>query len=1497
MRIFTFNTNRYRLGFCKAWLNFLVLFVFLASAQGAFAQYCAVSATYTSDYTSAFSTSGAASNVSYSASSLPAGSYADQTGDVIEQAQGLAFSFSTSYVGGGQAVKIWVDWNDDGVFNNTTGDAEIVYSAYTPNLTQTGTISIPASAELGSYRVRVRSQYGSGDITPCGAVTWGSTIDFTLQVLDAPSCLPPTALTAGNITLTSADLSWSSDGSLFDIQWGEAPFALGEGTEIVGVTNNYTLNDLSSDVKYQYYVRRDCGAGDTSYWSGPYTFLTGYCEVSIQYTGDYLSSFSTSGAVSNVQYTATSNPTGTSYVNLTEEVIEQAQGLSLDFASSYQGGGQKVNIWVDWNNDLTFDNSPGSTEKIFSQYVAGASQTGNITIPLDTEIGTYRVRVRAQYGTGDLSPCGQAIYGTTLDYTLNVLPAPSCFPPTVLGVENTTYESAELTWTSDGTLFDIQYGEAPFEIGGGTEILGVTTNPYLLTDLSPETAYQFYVRNDCTTEQSYWSGPFDFYTGYCIPPASTYPSSYLINNVFTSGGFTNITNLTGTTPSAASYGLFTDMAITQSPGGEFTYNVMVPTYTNVEVWIDFNQNLVFDAEEMIGVYPYVTTANTTFTGTVVLPSDLPLGDYRMRVRSRYYYLTNASACGPAEYGETEDYTIAVVTPPSCLPPTDLTVTDLTAESAVLSWESAGTLFDIEYGEAPFQMGEGTLLENQTNNFLLEGLGEDTSYQYYVRLVCPSEESLWAGPFTFFTGYCAVSTLYGDYISSFTTSGALENVVYTATDQVEGSYSNLTDEVIEQAQGLSFDFSTTYVGGGQKVNVWIDWNNDLTFDNSVGSTEKVYSNYFSGATQGGNIIIPADVAVGAYRVRIRSAYGNLPILSPCGEVSYGSTLDYTLNVIPAPTCFPPTVLGVQNTTFNSTELVWTSTGSLFDIQWGEAPFEIGSGTEINDVSASPYLLSGLQAETAYQFYVRQDCTSEQSYWSGPYNFYTGYCLVSPSTFPTSYIINNVSTLGGFTNISNNTGTTASAGSYGDFTDNSVSQSPGGEFTYSIVVPSFTNLEMWADLNQNLVFDADELIATHPYVTTGPVTFSGTITLPADLPLGDYRIRVRSRYYFETTASACAPAQYGETEDYTLSVIATPACLPPSDLGIANLTTTSVDLTWASTGTAFEVQYGVAPLTLGQGTIVPATGTSLSLSNLPVTTSYQYYVRQNCGGEDGDSLWSGPFNFSTLTPGHIGDGSTTTSTYFPINSCYGFSYSQQIYLASELQVALEPNATVITEIRFKPTGLPATMASSNNWVLYLGNTTQSLFSSTNNWVPNADMQEVFSGVLSFTANEWVTIQLDTPYTWDGTSNLVVGIDENVSGYNCTANFASYPAGSNRGMIYYNDNINPDPSGTLPAANFGPDSNIAQIQIGAELLSNSNFDNNSFTAYPNPVKDILNVSFTQNISEVAVYNLLGQQVLFVNMNANKGQIDMSSLTSGTYLVKVKTENAVQTIKVIKQ
>jgi hypothetical protein len=86
-------------------------------------------------------------------------------------------------------------------------------------------------------------------------------------------------------------------------------------------------------------------------------------------------------------------------------------------------------------------------------------------------------------------------------------------------------------------------------------------------------------------------------------------------------------------------------------------------------------------------------------------------------------------------------------------------------------------------------------------------------------------------------------------------------------------------------------------------------------------------------------------------------------------------------------------------------------------------------------------------------------------------------------------------------------------------------------------------------------------------------------------------------------------------------------------------------------------------------------------------------------------------------------------------------------------------------------------------------------------------------------------------------------------------------------------------------------------ASLLSNSSFENESFKAYPNPVQNVLNLSFNKNISNVKVFNLLGQEVMTNAINVNQSQIEMSHLASGTYLVKVTADNQVMTIKVIKE
>ncbi len=87
----------------------------------------------------------------------------------------------------------------------------------------------------------------------------------------------------------------------------------------------------------------------------------------------------------------------------------------------------------------------------------------------------------------------------------------------------------------------------------------------------------------------------------------------------------------------------------------------------------------------------------------------------------------------------------------------------------------------------------------------------------------------------------------------------------------------------------------------------------------------------------------------------------------------------------------------------------------------------------------------------------------------------------------------------------------------------------------------------------------------------------------------------------------------------------------------------------------------------------------------------------------------------------------------------------------------------------------------------------------------------------------------------------------------------------------------------------------------LGTDSFDTVNFRYYPNPVKDILNISFDQEISEVVVMNLLGQKIItsrsIGTVNANQAKINMSELSKGTYLVKVIAGNQSRTIKAVKE
>lgn len=80
---------------------------------------------------------------------------------------------------------------------------------------------------------------------------------------------------------------------------------------------------------------------------------------------------------------------------------------------------------------------------------------------------------------------------------------------------------------------------------------------------------------------------------------------------------------------------------------------------------------------------------------------------------------------------------------------------------------------------------------------------------------------------------------------------------------------------------------------------------------------------------------------------------------------------------------------------------------------------------------------------------------------------------------------------------------------------------------------------------------------------------------------------------------------------------------------------------------------------------------------------------------------------------------------------------------------------------------------------------------------------------------------------------------------------------------------------------------------MLGQEDFDMEAFSFHPNPVKDIVNISYNADITAITVYNILGQQALVQQPNATHAAIDMLALQDGAYIVVVASGKAVKTIK----
>jgi hypothetical protein len=83
----------------------------------------------------------------------------------------------------------------------------------------------------------------------------------------------------------------------------------------------------------------------------------------------------------------------------------------------------------------------------------------------------------------------------------------------------------------------------------------------------------------------------------------------------------------------------------------------------------------------------------------------------------------------------------------------------------------------------------------------------------------------------------------------------------------------------------------------------------------------------------------------------------------------------------------------------------------------------------------------------------------------------------------------------------------------------------------------------------------------------------------------------------------------------------------------------------------------------------------------------------------------------------------------------------------------------------------------------------------------------------------------------------------------------------------------------------------------LGTEKFETSNVKMYPNPVKNTLTIEANSTIDKIAVYSILGQEVMSKSPNSNSTTLQTSALQKGTYIVKSTIDGKTATSKFIKE
>ncbi len=648
-------------------------------------------------------------------------------------------------------------------------------------------------------------------------------------------------------------------------------------------------------------------------------------------------------------------------------------------------------------------------------------------------------------------------------------PIPSCLPPATLIVDATTVNSVTLSWMASSSApangYDIYFSTSNMAPDATTvpQVTGIMTpNTTISTGIQPATTYYVWVRSACSSsDMSDWIGGIEFTTA-CATMTTPFYQSFNSGDLppcwVSQNPTTTSTNANVFWKFSGAPGYGATPANNGKPAGEFAWVDASSPYDG-----EHQVQLLSPLIDLTGVAnPFVrfewfknhssstagaapthddnkltvdvfngTSWSTIFSSMSNDPSWREVGislgaAYSGTTIQLRFTVDKNTGTNPYFHDDLLLDEVYVMETPTCLKPTDVMITGATLNPASLdvTWTapvgSPAPVQSYEYyissnNTPPTAATPATGTSATTSVTINTGLTADTQYYVWVRSVCSAtDKSEWSAVAEGITGYCiptqtGTSTTY--YLAEATTTGAVTELNYTATSHqsyvnsatVFSGYSTQTFDIFLDGSG-----TLTY-----HYYVWVDWNNDLDFNDPnevmVATTTKV-------ASYNGTFTIPSGVPLGMYKMRIGAAYSGIPA-DACGSLTSGNFVDVTLNVVPPPSCVAPSNIQISNIGYNTATVGWdasvTPPAMGYDVYYSTSntPPTAATVPLATNVAALSTPISGLQPQTKYYVWVRSHCAaSDQSAWSAIAVDFTTECQPPSITGTTgAYVCNSSATL--------------------------------------------------------------------------------------------------------------------------------------------------------------------------------------------------------------------------------------------------------------------------------------------------------------------------------------------------------------------------------------------------------------------------------------------------------------------------------------------------------